>query len=63
MAAPVAPEARQIALFLSSLEDRIREQIDYEYHDDDAREARFNSLTVPELLGMLGYMFGDEREA
>lgn len=45
---------------LSKLEELIKTQLSYEYHDEERMEHEYNTLTVPRLLEMLAYMFGDE---
>ncbi len=41
---------------LSELENRIRTQLAFEYHDVERQEEEFQALTVPRLLEMLSYM-------
>lgn len=42
---------------LASLEEKIKTQIAYEFHDEEMQQEEFDNLTVPRLLSMLAYMF------
>ena len=41
---------------LSSLADRIRHQLAYEYHSEEAIQEAMETMTVARLLEMLSYM-------
>lgn len=49
----------EAAKFLASLEERIKTQLSYEYHDHEQAQYEYETMTVPRLLDMLNYMFQD----